>query len=99
MTPVRTNEQFIIANSQVSTVKTYHVVVKNSQGQVFDYICHRATNTWWRLKDDYNNVTTTINLGIEFVQLNSLEHLAVNLLIAENANIVGFVFKEGKKIS
>lgn len=135
---VDTSQNFIIANSQVSAVETYKVIVKNNQGQSFedtisitkvtdgnqgvpgklpiqrewktgdvyrnndsviDYIYHRATNTWWRLKDGYNNVTAQINPTIEFVQLNSLEQLAVNLLIAENANIAGFVFKDGKMVS
>lgn len=135
---VGTNQNFIIANNQISTVETYKVVVKNNQNQEFedtisiskvlngsqgipgqipvqrewktgdvyrnnttviDYIYHRATDTWWRLKDGYDSVIATINPGIEFVQLNSLEYLAVNLLIAENANIAGFVFKDGKMIS
>lgn len=73
--------------------------IYRNNDSVIDYIYHRATNTWWRLKDGYNNVTAQINPTIEFVQLNSLEQLAVNLLIAENANIAGFVFKEGKMVS
>lgn len=138
MNVVGTTQNFIVANNQVSTLETYHVVVKDNKGQAFDdlititkvvdgnqgipgqlpvqrewktgdvyrnneyvidYIYHRATNTWWRLKDGYNNVTAQINPTIEFIQLNSLEKLAVNLLIAENANIAGFVFKDGKMVS
>lgn len=135
---VGANQNFIVANNQVSTVESYRVLVKDNKGQSFedtisitkvvdgnqgipgklpvqrewktgdvyrnndsviDYIYHRATNTWWRLKDGYNNVTAQANPGIEFIQLNSLEHLAINLLIAENANIAGFVFKDGKMVS
>lgn len=138
MNVISSAQNFIVSNNQVSTVETYHVVVKDNKGQSFDdlititkvtdgiqgipgklpvqrewktgdvyrnndsvidYIYHRATNTWWRLKDGYNNVTAQINPTIEFVQLNSLEQLAVNLLIAENANIAGFIFKEGKMVS
>lgn len=135
---VGTNQNFVVANSQVSTVETYRVVVKNNQNQeyedsisiskvvdgpqgrpgqlpiqrewkvgdvyrnndeVVDYIYHRATDSWWKLKPGYNNVTAQINPTVEFIRLNSLEQLAVNLLIAENANIAGFVFKDQKMVS
>lgn len=137
-TVIGTNQNFVIAHDQVSTIETYKVVVTDNRdreyqdvisitkvidgpagrpGQmpvqrewkvgdvyrnnedVIDYIYHRATETWWRLKPGYNNVTAQINPTIEFIQLNSLEQLAVNLLIAENANIAGFVFKDQKMVS
>lgn len=135
---VGTNQNLIVANSQVATVETYRVVVKSNQNQeyediisiskvidgpqgrpgqlpiqrewvtgdiyrnndeVVDYIYHRATDSWWKLKPGYNNVTAQINPTIEFIRLNSMEQLAVNLLIAENANIAGFVFKDQKMVS
>ncbi|WP_158962603.1 hypothetical protein [Myroides fluvii] len=137
-TIVGTNQNFVIAHDQVSTVETYRVVVKNNQNQeyedsisiskvidgpqgrpgqlpiqrewvagdvyrnndeVVDYIYHRITDSWWKLKPGYNNVTAQINPTNEFIRLNSMEQLAVNLLIAENANIAGFVFKDQKMVS
>ncbi|WP_413513268.1 hypothetical protein [Myroides odoratus] len=135
---VGTNQNFVLAHDQISTVETYRVVVKNNQNQeyedsisiskvidgpqgrpgqlpiqrewavgdvyrnsdeVIDYIYHRATDSWWKLKPGYNNITVQINPTNEFIRLNSLEQLAVNLLIAENANIAGFVFKDQKMVS
>jgi hypothetical protein len=137
-TVVGTNQNFVIAHDQVSTVETYRVVVKNNQNQeyedsisitkvidgpqgrpgqlpiqrewrfgdvyrnndeVIDYIYHRATDSWWKLKPGYNNVIAGINPSNAFMQLNSLEQLAVNILIAENANIAGLIFKNEKLIS
>lgn len=73
--------------------------VYRNNDDVIDYIYHRATNTWWRLKDGYNNVTAGANPSNVYIQLNSLEQLAVNLLLAENANIANFIFKNEKLIS
>ena len=137
-TVVGTNQNFIVANTQVTTVETYRVVVKNNQNQeyedvisiskvvdgpqgrpgqlpiqrewvvgdayrnndeVVDYVYHRATDSWWKLKPGYNNVTAQINPTNEFIRLNSMEQLAVNLLIVENANIAGFVFKDQQMVS
>ncbi|MBW3519524.1 hypothetical protein [Flavobacterium sp. NKUCC04_CG] len=66
---------------------------------VLDYIYHRNTNSWWRLKDGYNNVVAPINPNSHYIRLNAMEQLAVNLLITEGANIAGFVFKDLKMIS
>lgn len=66
---------------------------------VMDYIYHRATDSWWRLRDGYNEVKAGVNPSNEFVQLNSLEHLALSYIIAENANLAGFIFKDNKLIS
>ncbi|WP_353119514.1 hypothetical protein [Myroides odoratus] len=73
-------------------------VYRNNE-EVVDYVYHRATDSWWKLKPGYNNVTAQINPTNEFIRLNSMEQLAVNLLIAENANIAGFVFKDQKMVS
>lgn len=137
-TAVGTNQNLIVANTQVAAVETYRVVVKNNQNQeyedvisiskvidgaqgrpgqlpiqrewkvgevyrnnddVVDYIYHRITDSWWKLKGGYNNVTAQENPTNEFIRLNAMEQLAVNILIAENANIAGFVFKDQKMIS
>lgn len=73
--------------------------VYRNNDEVIDYIYHRATDSWWKLKPGYNNVVAQINPTNEFVRLNSLEQLAVNILIAENANIAGLIFKNEKLIS
>lgn len=137
-TAVGTNQNLIVANTQVAAVETYRVVVKNNQNQeyedvisiskvidgaqgrpgqlpiqrewkvgevyrnnddVVDYIYHRITDSWWKLKGGYNNVTAQENPTNEFIRLNAMEQLAVNVLIAENANIAGFVFKDQKMVS
>ncbi|QQU02594.1 hypothetical protein [Myroides odoratus] len=137
-TAVGTNQNLIVANTQVAAVETYRVVVKNNQNQeyedvisiskvidgaqgrpgqlpiqrewkvgevyrnnddVVDYIYHRITDSWWKLKGGYNNVAAQENPTNEFIRLNAMEQLAVNILIAENANIAGFVFKDQKMIS
>ncbi|MCP1997308.1 hypothetical protein [Flavobacterium sp. HSC-61S13] len=66
---------------------------------VIDYIYHRLTKTWWRLKDSYDNVVAQINPTSQYVQLNSLEQLAVQLIVAEEANLAGFIFKENRLVS
>lgn len=73
--------------------------VYRNNAEVVDYVYHRATKTWWTLKAGYNNVTATANPGNQFRQMNSLEQLAVNLLIAEEANLAGFIFKDQKLVS
>lgn len=73
--------------------------IYRNNDEVADYIYHRVTDSWWKLKPGYNNVTAQINPTNEFIRLNSMEQLAVNLLIAENANIAGFVFKDRKMVS
>lgn len=137
-TVVGTNQNFIVANTQVTTVETYRVVVKNNQNQeyedsisiskvvdgpqgrpgqlpiqrewktgeiyrnndeVIDYVYHRLTDSWWKLKVGYTNVTAQDNPTNEFIRLNAMEQLAVNLLIVENANIAGFVFKDQQMVS
>lgn len=133
-TSIGTQVNFVVANSQVSVVESYRVVVTDSAGvkfedvvsiskvnngsvgksgkvpiqrewlsgdvyrnndEVIDYIYHRATNTWWKLKDGFNNVTAGVNPGSSFVKLTSMEELAVGLVIAEQANIAGFIFSSG----
>ncbi|MBW3520420.1 hypothetical protein [Flavobacterium sp. NKUCC04_CG] len=66
---------------------------------VIDYIYHRATTSWWRLKDGNDNVVAQINPTNQYVQLNSLEQLAVQLIVAEEANLAGFIFKENRLVS
>lgn len=88
----------VISKIPVQREWTQGTVYYNNDVQV-DYIYHRATNSWWRLKDGFNEVTAGVNPGSQFVQLNSVEEMAVNLLIAENANIAGFMFKDGKMVS
>ncbi|MDR2223818.1 MAG: hypothetical protein LBE34_13950 [Flavobacteriaceae bacterium] len=73
--------------------------IYRNNDQVIDYIYHRATNTWWRLKDGYDNITATANPDNRFIQLTNVEQMAVNLLIAENANIGGLIFKDEKLVS
>ncbi|MGG5599459.1 hypothetical protein [Myroides sp. DF42-4-2] len=73
--------------------------IYRNNDEVVDYIYHRATDSWWKLKPGYNNVVAGIYPSNAFIQLNSLEQLAVNLLIAENANLGGLIFKENKLIS
>ncbi len=72
--------------------------IHRNNNDVIDYIYHRATKTWWRLKDGFNNVTAPANPSNAYIQLNSLEQLAVELLLAENANIAGLIFKDNKLI-
>lgn len=73
--------------------------VYRNNDDVIDYIYHRATNTWWRLKDGYNNVIASANPSNAFIQLTSMEQLAVQLIVAEQANLAGFIFKDNRLVS
>lgn len=73
--------------------------VYRNNTDVIDYIYHRATDTWWRLKDGLNNVTAGVNPSNQFVKLTSLEQLAVRIIVAEQANLAGFIFKDQKLVS
>lgn len=68
--------------------------IYRNNDNVIDYVYHRATDSWWRLRDGYDNIKAGLNPSNQFVQLTSLEHLAVNNFVAENANIAGFIFKD-----
>ncbi|EHO13849.1 hypothetical protein [Myroides odoratimimus] len=73
--------------------------IHRNNDNVIDYIYHRATNTWWRLKDGYNNVTAPANPSNAYVQLTAMEIIAVQLIVAEQANLAGFIFKDNKLVS
>lgn len=73
--------------------------VYRNNDEVIDYIYHRPSNSWWRLKDGITEATAKLDPDNNFVRMTSLEQLAVNLLIAEEANLGGLIFKDGRLVS
>lgn len=73
--------------------------------EVVDYIYYRGVkggthyNTWWRLKDGKTSNTAPASPDSNYVQLSQFDMLAVQILIAEEANVGGFIFKENQFLS
>lgn len=67
---------------------------------VIHYIYYRAGNTWWRLKDAYTEMVATASPSTTYYQqLSSVEVMATKILIAEQSNLAGLIFKDNKLIS
>ena len=82
------------------------------EGQVYyrgtdavDYIIYRESSnqvpTWWRLKRGVAEAVAgkTPALSPNFEQISSFEAIATVVLLAEEANLAEFIFKEGQLIS
>ncbi|MDM1345694.1 hypothetical protein [Myroides marinus] len=70
----------------------------NNDKEIY-YIYHRPTQTVWKLKDGYNDIVAPANPDARYVQQPHLEQVVTKVLVAEGANIAGFIFKEGKMVS
>lgn len=67
---------------------------------VIHYIYYRAGNTWWRLKDAYTERVATASPSTTYYQqLSSVEVMVTKILIAEEGNLGGLIFKNNKFIS
>lgn len=67
---------------------------------VVSYVYYRAGNTWWRLKDAYTERVATASPSTTYYQqLSSVEHLVTKVIIAEQGNLAGLIFKDNKLIS
>jgi hypothetical protein len=67
---------------------------------VVSYVYYRAGNTWWRLKDAYTERVATASPSTTYYQqLSSVEYLATKVIIAEQGNLAGLIFKDNKLIS
>lgn len=70
-----------------------------------DYIMYRAsptdTPTWWRLRDGYSTATAMDSpySSSGFEQISSYEAIATMVLLANEANIANFIFKDGVLVS
>ena len=69
-----------------------------------DYIAYRtsstATPTWWRLKEGYTSVVAGSSPNTSyFEQISSYEAIATTVLLAEQANLAEFIFKQGQLVS
>jgi Carbohydrate binding domain. len=69
-----------------------------------DYIVYRASNsatpTWWRLREGYTSaVAGNAPSTSYFEQITSFEAIATTVLLAEQANLAEFIFKEGQLVS
>ncbi|MDM1535043.1 hypothetical protein [Myroides odoratimimus] len=70
----------------------------NNEKEIY-YIYHRPTQTVWKLKDGYNDIVAPANPDSRYVQQPHLEQVVTKVLVAEGANIAGFIFKNGKMVS
>lgn len=71
-----------------------------NNANVVDYIYYRPTRTWWKLKDEYTSrVATSPPSTTYYEQIPYMGALAAKVLIAEEANLANFVFKDGKLLS
>lgn len=70
----------------------------NNEKEIY-YIYHRPTQTVWKLKDGYNDIVAPANPDARYVQQPHLEQVVTKVLVAEGANIAGFIFKNGKMVS
>lgn len=67
---------------------------------VIHYIYYRSGNTWWRLKDAYTEMVATESPSTTYYQqLSSVEVMVTKILIAEQSNLAGFIFKKNQLIS
>lgn len=67
---------------------------------VVSYIYYRTGNTWWRLKDGITELTApAVPNTTSYQQLSSVESLVTKILIAEQGNLGGLIFKGGELIS
>ncbi len=67
---------------------------------VVSYVYYRPTNTWWRLKDAYTERIATASPSTTYYQqLSSVEHLVTKIIIAEQGNLAGLIFKDNMLIS
>lgn len=67
---------------------------------VVSYVYYRAGNTWWRLKDAYTERVATASPSTTYYQqLSSVEYLVTKVIIAEQGNLAGLIFKDNKLIS
>ena len=73
--------------------------IYRNNSELIDYVYHRVTDSWWKLRVGFDNVTAAINPGAQFEKVTSMEELALTNIIAEGGNIAGFIFQEGKMIS
>jgi Carbohydrate binding domain. len=69
-----------------------------------DYIVYRpgdtATPTWWRIREGYTSVRASATPDTRyFEQISSFEAIATTVLLAEQANLAEFIFKEGQLVS
>jgi Carbohydrate binding domain. len=69
-----------------------------------DYIVYRssgtATPTWWRIREGYTSVRASSAPNTNyFEQISSFEAIATTVLLAEQANLAEFIFKEGQLVS
>lgn len=67
---------------------------------IVDFIYHRNTDTWYRLKNGYDNVVaaSTPN-STQYEEIPWMKFLAVQNLLVENANIGNLIFKDQALIS
>lgn len=70
----------------------------NNEKEIY-YIYHRPTQTVWKLKDGYNDIVAPANPDSRYVSQPHLEQVVTKVLVAEGANIAGFIFKNGKMVS
>ncbi|MDM1378824.1 hypothetical protein [Myroides marinus] len=70
----------------------------NNDKEIY-YIYHRPTQTVWKLKDGYNDIIAPVNPDARYVQQPHLEQVVTKVLVAEGANIAGFIFKNGQMVS
>lgn len=67
---------------------------------VIHYIYYRAGNTWWKLKDAYTERVATASPSTTYYQqLSSVEVMVTKILIAEQSNLAGLIFKDNRLIS
>lgn len=66
---------------------------------VVSYIYYRTGNTWWRLKSGVTQLTAPATPDSNYQQLSSVEELVTKILIAEQGNLGGLIFKDNQLIS
>lgn len=71
-----------------------------NNGTVVSYVYYRTGNTWWRLKDAYTERVATASPSTTYYQqLSSVEYLVTKIIIAEQGNLAGLIFKDNMLIS
>lgn len=71
--------------------------------RIVDYIMYKNTSgetSWWRLREGYTSVVAgSIPNTSYFEQISSYDAIAARVLLAEDANLAEFIFKQGRLVS
>lgn len=81
--------------------KSGETYVRNDR--IVDYIIFKDTDettSWWRVREGYTSVVAGSRPNTSyFEQISSYEAIATTVLLAEQANLAEFIFKQGQLVS